>query len=332
MKEQKPPIFRDGKIRERKYCLEYRFMHNGSRVSVYGKSEDELFKKRYDILTGEKTVSGQTFGKWMKEWHKLYDNKIINEQNKLSNEKYINDIIKALGDKPLIKVSGLDIQRFLNTYEDRKNTQGKIARKIKSALTMALNLGKIKVNPFVAVSIRKHQPIKHRPLTFDEQTLIYNNIDKKYFNLFKFCCCTGLRISEALSIKRSDIDFDNSLIYAKRLKKQGKEIIAPVPFLPELLSFEFNDKLFDLTYNGFKSYLQDFYSRSDINIKGILIHNFRSTFASNCYAAGIKDKQIQEWLCHETLAMTMDTYTHLIKNGNSPLYDYILRLKQQFNL
>jgi integrase len=281
-------------------------------------------------MTGKTTRNtAATFGGWLKEWHKLYDNKSENEKNIAQNEKYINNIIDNLGQIPLNKLSGIDIQAFLNTYNTRKNTRDKIAQKIKSALTMALNLGKIKANPYVSVSIKKHQSTSRRPLTFEEQKIIYENIDKKYFDLFNFCCCTGLRVSEALSVRKKDIDYERGLIYVKRLKKK-KEVIAPVPFLPELLNFKFKDKLFNLTYNAFKCYLQDFYKKT--NIRGVMIHNFRSTFASNCYAAGIKDKQIQQWLCHETLAMTMDTYTHLIKNGTSPLYEYIIRLKNHLKI
>lgn len=103
-------------------------------------------------------------------------------------------------------------------------------------------------------------------------------VSDQYYDLYNFCCCTGLRISEALSIRKKDIDFEDGLIYAKRQKKRGKEVITPVPFLPGLLDFKFKDKLFELTYNGFKSYLQDFYKRDDINIENAMIHTFRHTF------------------------------------------------------
>ena len=328
----KPPIFQDGTFRDRKYTLEYRFMFDGRQISVYGKTKEICYQKRLELMTGKSTTkSVLTFGQWLKEWHKLYDNKTAGKQNISQNEKYIDSIVEKLGHIPLTKLSGIDIQAYLSTYNAHKNTQHKISLKIKSAVTMAFNLGKIKSNPYVAVSIKKHQPVKHRPLTFKEQNLIYSEISPQYFNLFKFCCLTGLRITEALSIRKKDIDYESGLIYAKRLKKRGKEVISPVPFLPKLLDFKFKDKLFaELTYNGFKCYLQDFYKK--INIKGVMIHNFRSTFASLCYAAGIPSKHIQEWLCHETLAMTMDTYTHLIKSGTSPLFEYIKSLKEHLKI
>ena len=194
------------------------------------------------------------------------------------------------------------------------------------------NLGKIKINPYYAVSIKKHIPKKNRSLTFAEQRLMSKKIAKRFYNLYNFCCCTGLRISEALNVRKKDIDYKNGMIYAERKKKRGKKIIAPVPFLPELLNFEFTDYLFNQTYEGFKSYLEDFYIREDVNIEDAMIHTFRHTFASNCYTAGISDKKIQEILCHETLSTTQDVYMHLIEDeGTSPQYQYILKLKKHFN-
>lgn len=329
------PYFKDGTFRKRYNKLEYRFMHNGKQECVSGIDENECYRNRLAFISGnaKKHSSGcLTFGQWLKEWHNKYDNKIENKLNIKSNEKYINDAIKALGNTPLQKLSGDAIQDYLNTYNAHKNTRDKIYTKLKSAVTKAFTLGKIKYNPFADVDIKKHQSVRHRPLTFEEQNKIYSNINSQYFNLFKFCCCTGLRIAEVLSVRKQDIDYENGLIFVKRLKKRGKEITAPVPFLPELIDFDFTDKLFNLTYNGFRCYLEDFYKKDNINIKGVLIHNFRSTFASLCYAAGIPLKIIQEWLCHETLAMTADTYTHIIKNGTSPIYEYIKRLKEHLKI
>lgn len=332
--ERMPPtiIYQDGYFVEKKYCLEYRFKINNERTAVYAKTKEKCYKKRYELETGKTTKKiGLTFKQWIIEWHKLYDNKNSNDKTKKQKESYINDIKENLGNINLAKLTGSTIQGYLNTYNDRKNTKYKIAQIIKAAVKMAIKLGKLKSDPFATVVAKKHKGKKRRPLTFDEQNLVYNNISPQYFHLFKFCCCTGLRISEALMIRKKDIDYETGQIFALRLKKE-EETTAPVPFLPELLDFEFADKLFEgLTYNGFKCYLQDFYKK--VNIKGVLIHNFRSTFASLCYAAGIPLKYIQEWLCHATLAMTADTYTHLIKNGKtSPLYEYIKRLKKHLEI
>jgi len=42
-------------------------------------------------------------------------------------------------------------------------------------------------------------------------------------------------------------------------------------------------------------------------------HCFRHTFATRCFEAGIKPKTVQQYLGHATLQMTMDLYTHVLK-------------------
>jgi integrase len=42
-------------------------------------------------------------------------------------------------------------------------------------------------------------------------------------------------------------------------------------------------------------------------------HCFRHSFATRCFEAGIKPKTVQQYLGHATLQMTMDLYTHVLK-------------------
>ena len=43
------------------------------------------------------------------------------------------------------------------------------------------------------------------------------------------------------------------------------------------------------------------------------IHSLRHTFATRCAEAGIPIKQVQQWLGHTTLEMTLNVYTHINK-------------------
>lgn len=47
------------------------------------------------------------------------------------------------------------------------------------------------------------------------------------------------------------------------------------------------------------------------------------------YRAGISDKLIQDMMGHATLAMTMDTYTHTMAQGTSPVWDYAKALAEK---
>ena len=54
-------------------------------------------------------------------------------------------------------------------------------------------------------------------------------------------------------------------------------------------------------------------------------HCFRHTFATRCFEAGIAPKTVQAYLGHASLKMTMDLYTHVLKDHK---YDEINKLEE----
>lgn len=69
---------------------------------------------------------------------------------------------------------------------------------------------------------------------------------------------------------------------------------------------------------------QKYYKQFD----NINLHSTRHTYASLAHYVGIDEKVIQKQLGHKTLAMTQDTYTDLLLDGNSVIKEYFLRLEQ----
>ena len=64
-------------------------------------------------------------------------------------------------------------------------------------------------------------------------------------------------------------------------------------------------------------------------LSNLAVHSASHTFSSMCYRAGISDKFIQDMMGHATLAMTMDTYTHTMAQGTSPVWDYAKTLAEK---
>ena len=58
-------------------------------------------------------------------------------------------------------------------------------------------------------------------------------------------------------------------------------------------------------------------------------HCFRHTFATRCFENGIPPKVVQEYLGHTTIQMTMDLYTHVMKETKQ---DEIKKLDNVFKL
>lgn len=335
----KPPIFQDGSFRQLKYCLEYRFMFNGHRESVYGKTKEICYQKRFDLLTGKaKSKNALTFEKWLTEWAEKYKKPNITPESYNAITRYIVQISDKLGSTPLTRLKTGQLQEFLNN-EPKANTRIKLASVLSDSLRKAYNTQLIKHNPYLAVEYKKEKSKSYPVLQPDEQLKVYEAIaGKKYKDLFKISLCTGMRISELIGLKVKDIDFENRIITVRQQLDRNnnpKEKLKTdasyryIDFLPELfdgvdLSKEY---LFDLSYTAVRSFFRRLFEKLELKF---VLHSFRHTFISNCYFAGIRDKQIQLWAGHSKVEVTLNTYTHILK-GKSPFIEYVKRLNSTPN-
>jgi integrase len=148
-----------------------------------------------------------------------------------------------------------------------------------------------------------------------------------------FYCCTGFRLSEGLSIDpRKDIDRKRHIITLTMTDKSTKKHKREVPYLPELLKgFDLTKStLFpDITQNGARQYFSKLFRKYNIDA---VFHSFRHTFISCCNHIGIPPKHIQSWAGHSSIIMTMDTYTHILEDKNTPIFDYLKALKKRLKL
>lgn len=155
--------------------------------------------------------------------------------------------------------------------------------------------------------------------------------------MFRFLCCTGLRIGECLALDfKKDIDKESKFITVnKSLDSRSGKIDTPktktsirqVPFLPDLLPLIKTLSKSKFTYNAVRLHFERIYNT--LGIKEANIHTFRHTFVSLCYASGMSAKRIQSIVGHAEINTTLNIYTHILKKGTSPIYDYLKRLKNE---
>ena len=163
--------------------------------------------------------------------------------------------------------------------------------------------------------------------------------------LYLTLLATGLRIGEAVALEWSDIDLDNGCISVnKTLVFSRMETNAPKSDSGNrIISIDRNTVLMLRLYkarqhqcftehgygakmaehvfsNGFSAYpsrtnLQHVLNQhlEKVGLPHFTFHAFRHTHASLLLNAGISYKELQHRLGHSTLAMTMDTYSHLSK-------------------
>ena len=344
-----PPDLKYGKgtIRKRKRTTkngattfyEGRVFIDGKQVSVTAKTQAECLDKMKALLPKSvKRTPVETLNTWAPRWIERYK-----AGNKAQSLKSIQDylsrvILPALGDKPIKRLTADDVENLLNTIEG-SNTRQKVFDIINGCLTRAVDNGLIQKNP-CAPLVRPRHKTKHRDCyDFAAQNAMLETLSPKYKAVFFFLCCTGLRIDEFLALSYPSDFYDDKIRVCKEMNAKGEILnttktdkVRYVPYYPDLITktFAYNEskEFFGcFSYNSVKLAFTRAIARTGLS--NVTVHSTRHTFSSMCYRAGIPDKLIQNMMGHATLAMTMDTYTHTMAQGSSPVWDYAKTLAEK---
>jgi integrase/recombinase XerD len=154
----------------------------------------------------------------------------------------------------------------------------------------------------------------------------------KHNTMLKLCYGMGLRVSEIVNLKITDIDSKNMQVFIERAKgKKDRYANLPESILLQLRAYfkEYRPKiyLFEGQYGGAYSIrsaqqvFSDSLAKAKIN-KVIGIHGLRHSFATHLMESGTDVSFIQKLLGHNDIKTTM-RYVHVsnksVKNIKSPL-------------
>ena len=251
---------------------------------------------------------------------------------------YINDLnnFNSFINKDLLKINKKDILSFIEKEEKSKNI-----RSVAHSLTVLRNFynyliieKKIKENPTEKVELpklRKTIPTVLSSKDIENLLDIELNSKKNYRDkaMLELMYASGLRISELINIKMSDIDLINDTVLVNG--KGSKERIIPVGDYAikyiklyieearnELLHNKVCDYLF-LNNRGSKISRQAFFKtiKELALIKNINVnfspHTLRHSFATHMLENGADLRSIQTLLGHSNISTTQ-IYTHVSNN------------------
>jgi len=215
------------------------------------------------------------------------------------------------------------------------------------SLQNAVKLGMIVRNPADAVEPPKVQ--RHEMHTMNESDIhIFLEFAKStpYYALFYLALFTGMRRSELLALRWSDVDLilcqlsvaralhqlqDGSRIFTQPKTAKGRRLISLSPSTTIILEEhrEQQEKMrqalgLTLTEDNLafchvdgKPLLPNTVSHAwtkltnRAGLKGIRLHDARHTHASLMLKQGIHPKIVQERLGHASIQITLDTYSHI---------------------
>ncbi|MBN1501478.1 MAG: site-specific tyrosine recombinase XerD [Spirochaetes bacterium] len=247
--------------------------------------------------------------------------------------------------KSILTANQDDIQKFLSFEKTKKHNSSRTMARSLAAIRQFYNfISNAAVdnieNPTIKIEtpqIRKSLPdfltTEEVDKLFDSisETDVYELRDKAIFELLYSC---GLRITEAIDLKFTDVDFENNILRVtgkgnkERLVPLGAEALRLIKLFQkksreEILGIRLSEYLFiskkgsQLNRKSVWRLLKGYVGRTDI-VKNITPHTLRHSFATHMLENGADLRSVQELLGHMDISTTQ-IYTHLAKKK---LQDY----------
>ena len=227
---------------------------------------------------------------------------------------YIKQFIESIKDKQIIHCNSKDFQEYLNNYPFKSVSQ---QNQVINAIRFLYKYGLEK--EYDKVSFERPRREKKLPQVIEKEFLLQQiekiqNIKHKAIIMITFS--VGLRVSELLNLKISDIDSKNMKIRIFQGKgKKDRYLILTQKVLETLRLYFKAYKPKDFLFNGQNNSPQ--YSETSCNAivkqyigKQYHFHQLRHSFATAMLEAGVDIKTIQEILNHSSIRTT-EIYTHV---------------------
>jgi integrase/recombinase XerD len=254
-----------------------------------------------------------------------------NTINTYKNE--FGQLLQILKDKNIDDLDETKLRSYflycINTLKLSENTLHSRINAVKFYFEQVLG----RENFFVEIPRPKKPSILPKVINLkDIKKMFEVTTNLKHNTLLKLCYGMGLRVSEIVNLKITDIDSKNMQVFIERAKgKKDRYANLPESILQQLREYfkEYKPKkyLFEGQYGGQYSIrsaqkvFTEALQKAKIN-KTVGIHGLRHSFATHLLENGTDITFIQQLLGHNDLKTTL-RYTHVskksLKNIKSPL-------------
>jgi integrase len=320
---------------------------------LLGKAQDKLKERQDQAKKGIVIQKRATFRNLAQKYSAIYKDNVSYKNShkyfigywieKENNEREWKDmsLSKRFGDFRLFQVTALSIEQFKKTRKDapvkgkwdegkkrnieRERSDVSVNRELevlRHMLNKAVEWAMLDENPFnrFKESIFFEETNDRVRFLEKEEIQALLDVSPVYLqNIIKGAIFTGLRKSDLLSLKWTDVDLERGTYSFREKKKRGR-----------LVNKEMNNDMIDMLMKIPKGTTDNIFCGpkgkplKDIKrafstalrkagITDFHFHDLRHTSASHLVMGGASLKTVQEHLGHSTLAMTQ-RYAHLSKN------------------
>ena len=301
-----------------------------------------------------KTTLAEFLDRWLKDY--AYAN--LAPRTAEGYETIIRQhLIPKLGSIPLIRIKPEHIQKYYSETLANGRCDGKGALSsltvrhhhmtLHNALKCAVKWGLLVRNPADAIDAPRTTHTEMKVMSEDDLNMFLEVAKPTpYYSLFYLALFTGMRRSELLGLRWSDVDLllcqlsvtramhrlrNGDIVFRPPKTAKGRRIVSLSPStalvlrehregqetirLLQGLRLRDNDLVFSredgspLVPNAVTSAWIRLVRRA--GLEGIRLHDARHTHASLMLKQGVHPKIVQERLGHSTIAITLDTYSHV---------------------
>ncbi len=297
-------------------------------------------------LAGEDLTLNQYLDRWLElaAWPKLRAKSFRDYRALVARH-----IRPALGERGLSSLRPLDIQGVVHEIRERglaPRTAQYAHAVLHAALEQAVSWRLILKNPARGVALPKATQREMRVLNPDDaRRFLEHALDTRYGILFALALTTGLRPSEYLGLRWSDIDWERKTVTVVRAlvkgsgwsfsptkrpssRRQVKLETWVAIELRHLYALEAARPNSDAAQQIFKTrsgrpmnsdYLAREFKRllREAGLPQMRLYDLRHTAATLALTAGVPAKVVSEQLGHASSAFTLDVYAHVLPHMQS---------------
>ena len=267
-------------------------------------------------------------------------------ERKLSDNttySYYNDLLKTsvYFKKDLKSLNTADIKKYISSLNESDRSIAHLVAALRSFYKFLIINKKIKSSPMNLINPPKLSKKIPKVLNIDEvdkllNIKLENEFDYRNKAMLELMYACGLRVSEIVSLKLTDVDLVNSIL--KVFGKGSKERIIPIGeyanaalsiyinhYRDLLLKNKTSDYLFinnqgkEMSRVGFFKMLKKLALKEGIK-RDFSPHTLRHSFATHLLDSGADLRSIQELLGHSSISTTQ-IYTHVSKENIRKDYD-----------
>ena len=276
----------------------------------------------------------------------LYTQFLISEKNlsKNSLNNYLVDLDQFFFDQDLNTSNiNIKVKTYIAQLRKRNLKTSSVNRKI-STLKNYLKflhtekiIDQIDFQEFESLSSVKKIP---KAISKSQMEQIFEDLKKSkqtnaglYILILKLIYLSGLRISEALNLKWSDINHQDNSIYVYGKGSKERKVFIINDYLVQLKNLEKNNQYIftinkkKISTRSVNKFLQNCYDNSLIKNK-LSSHIFRHSFATTMLENNADIRHIQKLLGHSSISTT-EIYTKVAKSMKKRVLDSYHPLKNK---